>query len=160
MPFHVEDKKSGIIERLIRLSNAVPPEIELGFHLCYGNMGHKHFKEPADTSLLVEIANAIFLGVERPVDWIHMPVPIERDDDAYFQPLSALHLPNDCELFLGLVHIEDGLLGTKRRMETASRYVSSFGIACECGMSNRPDGWTERMLRLHRDAADVPLAWT
>src|SRR5215472_18238527 len=48
-----------IIERLIRIGERVPADIELGYHLCYGDAGHKHFKEPEDTSKLVEIANAI-----------------------------------------------------------------------------------------------------
>lgn len=157
MPFFVGNKKAGIIDRLVRIGNAIPSTIELGFHLCYGNMGLKHFKEPADMSLLVEIANAVHQRTERAVNWVHMPVPIERFDDAYFEPLAALQRPNGLELFLGLVHLEDGLLGTTRRMETASRYVNEFGIASECGMSNRPAGWTERMLNLHREASEVRL---
>ncbi|MDF3608361.1 hypothetical protein PE067_20765 [Paracoccus sp. DMF-8] len=144
MPFYVRDKKAGIIERLIRLGYAVPDGVELGYHLCYGNMGLKHFKEPEDTGLIVEIANPLFAGVQRPINWIHLPVPIDRDDDAYFAPLKGLKRPTGTQVFLGLVHLADGLEGTRRRMATASRFIQDYGIGSECGMSGRPEGWRRR----------------
>lgn len=153
MPFWVEDKKAGIIERLVRLGNAVPADVELGYHLCYGNMGNKHFKEPEDLGLLVEIANALSTGLTRPLNWVHMPVPIERDDDAYFQPLTGLNKRAETEIFLGLVHLTDGLEGTQQRIATAARFLPDFGIATECGLSNRPEGYTEQILALHKEAA-------
>jgi hypothetical protein len=39
--------------------------------------------------------------VQRPITHIHMPVPIHRSDDAYFQPLSGLRLKPGTELYLG-----------------------------------------------------------
>lgn len=153
MPFWVEDKKAGIIERLVRLGNKVPAGVELGYHLCYGNMGNKHFKEPVDLALLVEIANALAAGLTRPFNWVHMPVPIERDDAAYFKPLEGLNKRPETQIFLGLVHLTDGLEGTTRRMETAARFIEDFGIATECGLSNRPAGYTEEILALHKEAA-------
>jgi hypothetical protein len=157
MPFFLEDQKAGIVERLARLGNWVPPAVELGYHLCYGNLGLKHFKEPTDTALLVEISNAILEHVSRPVDWVHMPVPIERDDDGYFAPLAGLRHPPNTEVFLGLVHLSDGLEGCRRRMKAAARFMAEFGVASECGMSNRPPGWTESMLALHREVAALNL---
>ena len=38
-------------------------------------------------------------------------VLIERDDDAYFAPLADLQLPAETELYLGLVHRQDGAEG-------------------------------------------------
>jgi len=48
--------KSGLTSRLTRLGRAVNEEVQLGFHLCYGDSGHKHFVQPTDTGLSVEIA--------------------------------------------------------------------------------------------------------
>jgi hypothetical protein len=42
--------------------------------------GHKHFKEPEDSSMLVEVANAIAVGVKRSINWIHLPVPRNLTD--------------------------------------------------------------------------------
>lgn len=147
--------QQGMIERLARLGDAVPTDVELGYHLCYGSNGQKHFKEPTDTGLMVEIANGIFSRVHRAVNWVHMPVPIERDDDAYFAPLRNLNLPQGTELYLGLLHHDDGVAGAQRRIATASRHVQTFGIATECGMSGRTPDWTRQMLMLHRQVADA-----
>jgi hypothetical protein len=118
-----------------RLAAAVPADVELGFHLCYGDLDAKHFVEPTDATKLVEMANLLARSIDRPITWIHMPVPSDRDDDAYFAPLTNLRLAPPTELYLGLVHAKDGVEGTVRRMATASKYVSDFGIASECGIS-------------------------
>ena len=73
-----------------------------------------------------------------PIQLIHLPVPIDRDDDAYFAPLSELRLSPDCVMALGLVHLRDGLAGTARRIAAAKRHMSSFAIATECGLSHVP----------------------
>ncbi len=38
--------REGIVERIVRLGDAVPDDIELGFHLCYGDYEHKHHRNP------------------------------------------------------------------------------------------------------------------
>ena len=40
--------KEGIVERILRLTKAVDPDVELGFHLCYGSINNKHFVQPKD----------------------------------------------------------------------------------------------------------------
>jgi hypothetical protein len=122
-----------------RLASAVPEDVELGFHLCYGDMDAKHSLEPADLTKAVELATLLCSAAGRSVQWVHMPVPIDRRDDAYFAPLQALRLPEGTELYLGLVHAADGVSGTRERMATARKYVSDFGIASECGISRGRD---------------------
>ena len=124
--------KEGLLKRVLKLAAAVDEGVELGFHLCYGDMGHKHFVEPKDTALLVEIANAIFEGVRRPVDWIHMPVPRSRVDAAYFAPLKNLKL-GKTELYLGLLHANDEE-GTRDRIKAAAEVIAPFGLTTECGL--------------------------
>ena len=124
--------KEGIIERVLKVAAAVNKDVALGFHLCYGDKDHKHFIEPKDTALLVEIGNAIVNGVERPVDWLHMPVPRSRVDRDYFAPLARLNI-GDTELHLGLLHAEDEE-GTRERIKAAAEFVATFGLATECGL--------------------------
>ena len=136
-----------------RLSAPVPDDVELGFHLCYGDLDAKHFIEPLDAGKMTELANLIARSVKRPIAFIHMPVPIARDDDAFFEPLKDLRLPQGTELYLGLVH-RDGVAGTNKRIATAKRHVPSFGIATECGMARaRTPGVVEDLLRTHAAAA-------
>lgn len=149
MPSHLEDNEAGIVERLLRLGSHVPDDVSLGYHLCYGDAGHRHFIEPDDTSKLVRIANSISSGVQRTLNWIHMPVPRDRSDDAYFQPLTGLNLRTETELYLGLVHFTDGVQGTQRRIDTAQKYVAEFGVAAECGFGRRPPETVAPLMEIH-----------
>lgn len=146
-------EQQGIVERLIRIGERVPADVELGYHLCYGDAGHKHFKEPEDSSLLVEVANAISAGVTRAINWIHLPVPRNRTDEAYFAPLRTLRLHPETERYLGLVHYTDGVEGTRQRIAAAQGAVKNFGVATECGMGRRKAETIPDLLRIHREVA-------
>ena len=150
-PVWFEDVKGGILERLLRISRRVPPDIELGYHFCYGDVQHRHFKEPGDAGRLVEVANALTASLGRPLHWIHLPVPRGRDDEAYYAPLAELRLRPETELYLGLVHHTDGVEGTRRRLTVAQRFVSGFGIATECGWGRRPPATIPTLLGIHRE---------
>lgn len=147
--YWLEDSEAELLERLARIGNAVPDGVELGYHLCYGDSTTKHFKEPEDTELLVRVANGINSRVTRKLDWIHMPVPIERTDESYFAPLKDLDLSPDTELFLGLLHLDDGEDGAAKRIAAARKYVSAFGVATECGFGRRPPKIIPTIFRLH-----------
>lgn len=139
--------KAGLFERLTRITKAVDAEVQLGFHLCYGDRAHMHFVQPADAKLLVEMANTVVqtLGPIHHVTYIHMPVPKDRIDEAYFKPMANLTL-RDTQLFLGLVHANDEE-GTKKRIEVAQKtYSKPFGVATECGMGRTPPGELESLL--------------
>ncbi|MGW4714396.1 hypothetical protein [Nocardia sp. NPDC004260] len=141
--------------RLVRLGDAVPESVSLGYHLCYGDFGHQHFAEPADTGKLAAVAGRILAGLERQVDWIHLPVPRSRTDADYFKPLADLVLPSGTDLYLGLVHATDGRAGGLARIEAARSVVREFGIATECGMGRRPAGQISTLLDLHAELADL-----
>lgn len=147
------DSKAALLEQLVELGNQVPAQVELGYHLCYGDAGHRHFKEPEDTTNLVEVANALSAGVKREINWMHLPVPRDRSDDAYFAPLAHLQLHPETELYLGLVHFTDGVEGTRRRIASAQRVVRRFGVATECGLGRRPAATIPDLLRIHREVA-------
>jgi hypothetical protein len=141
---------------IARGCDRVPAEAEVGVHLCYGDPGHKHVVEPADCALMVRLAHAIFAAARRPVSWIHMPVPRDRHDDAYFASLAQLRLPPDTELYLGLVHLTDGVEGARRRITAARKVVPRFGVATECGWGRRQPETIAGLLELHRAVASIP----
>ena len=150
---HVVDKP-GIIERASRLCRGVPTRVELGFHLCYGDFEAKHFIEPEDAASMVSLANELVKHAGHKVSYIHVPVPIERDDDSFFAPFRTLALPADCELYLGLVHAKDGTAGALRRAQAAKKAIAKFGIASECGLGRCKTPADVRMLLdLHADVA-------
>jgi hypothetical protein len=153
----LEREETEIIDRLVRLGNHVPEGVELAYHLCYGDFNHRHVVEPTDTALMVRFANALSQRIGRSIQWIHMPVPRARTDDAYYAPLKDLRLRSETELFLGLVHHSDGVAGTRRRMEAAAKVVTAFGIATECGLGRRPPETLPQLLRIHAEAADLAI---
>lgn len=149
-----DDLWAGLAERARRQASAVPEDVELGFHLCYGDAGEKHFIEPRDTAQLVRYANLLGDVSPRPMTWIHLPVPIERDDAAYFAPLAELNRRPGTELYLGLVHREDGVEGAERRAAAAAAFAGDFGVGTECGIGRAPDGSVPGILETHRVARE------
>lgn len=132
--FPLEWDDEAFRSRFARLTAAVPADVDHGVHLCYGDYDGKHAVEPIDGTKLTELANLVAEEAARPLQWLHMPVPIERDDDAYFAPFEQLRLAPETEVFLGLIHHGDGIEGARRRMAAAGPYVSGFGVATECGI--------------------------
>ena len=147
------DYKERVFALLARLGTAVPVGVELGYHLCYGSPADQHLVMPRDTAILTEIANAIFARARRPVDFLHLPVPRERDDTAYFEPLRELNQPAATRLYLGLIHWNDGP-GDRRRIDAARHTVPNFGIASECGWGRTDPSHLPGLLASHRHAAD------
>jgi hypothetical protein len=152
-PAPFENVEDGIVDHLVRLGQAVPADVELGIHLCYGSMNNRHWKEPADTANLAAVANRFANSLDRRIDWLHLPVPIDRSDDAYFAPLGGLELGAGTELYLGLLHLSDGMAGAEARIAAAARYVGNFGIAAECGLGRVPAERVGGWLDLHAEAA-------
>lgn len=143
------EKFSGVIADL---GNRVPADIDLLVHLCYGDNNHKHSVEPIDMGDMVEFTRRLIAKLKRPMQLIHMPVPRDRSDDAYFAPLRDLELPEETELCLGLVHHTDGVEGTVKRLATAKKYASDFSVGTECGFGRRRPDTIPELLRIH-DAA-------
>jgi hypothetical protein len=149
--------KPGLLERLSNLCQRIPSDIQLGFHLCYGDRLHKHFIEPEDTGLLVSLANDIIAILSRShsIEWIHIPVPRDRNDLEYFEPLKNLRLQG-ARLYLGLVHANDES-GTRERIAVAQAvYPGQFGVATECGLGRTPVDEIESIFSICRNVA---LPW-
>jgi len=150
--------KAEMVERfssiIADLADRVPADVELLFHFCYGDANHRHAVEPTDMGDMVEMANRLAGKVARPIQLIHMPVPRERSDAAYFTPLRRLALGPGTELALGLVHYTDGIEGTMRRMDAARPFAARYAVATECGFGRRAPETIPALLRLHLAAAD------
>jgi hypothetical protein len=156
-PTRPADYKARIFSLLERLGDAVPDAVELGYHLCYGSPADRHLVMPKDTAILAELADAIVGGVGRRVDFLHLPVPRDRDDRAYFAPLAALRLQDWVQLYLGLLHWDDGD-GDKRRIDAARRVLDvPFGVATECGWGRGDPARVDGLLESHRRAVDYLL---
>lgn len=149
VPFLGRDPAPWLIDRLARLGDAVPGDVELGYHLCYGSMNNRHWKEPTDLAICVDTINRIAEHIGRRIDWVHLPVPIDRDDADFFAPLRHMIRDPEIPLYLGLIHDRDGVEGADRRIAAAATAGGGFGIATECGLGRRAPGEVSGILALH-----------
>jgi methionine synthase II (cobalamin-independent) len=155
-PAYFDDPEQGVIDRLTACAHKIPDDVQVGFHLCYGDFKHQHFMNPSDLGVVTAMSNRLTASVSRVIDWIHVPVPIDRDDDAYYAPLAELQLAPETEFYLGLIHYDDGVAGAARRIRAARRVREDFGAATECGFGRRPPETVLELLDLHaRIAAPV-----
>ena len=135
------------------MSALIPETVGLGLHLCYGDLGHVHMVEPKDLGRSVEMANIGCREAGRRVDWVHVAVPRDRQDDAYFAPLADLDIGGTVP-YLGLVHHTDGEAGTRARIAAAKKVLPEFGIATECGFGRRPAAQIPDLLDIHLKVLD------
>lgn len=149
---------------IAELSPAIPEDVWLGLHVCYGSLQHAegespdtaHFTEIRDLNVGVDMLNRGVEAAGRRVDFVHMPcrfVDGARDD--FYAPLERLAV-GDARVYLGLVDMWDGLEGALERIEVARRHLPDFGIATACGWGRRPlSQKPEDLIELNRDVADA-----
>ena len=105
-PVREPNYRAAVFEQFARLGAAVPSDVELGFHLCYGSPGDQPLVRLADARALAELMNGIADFVRRPVEFIHIPVP-RRADEAFYKPLADWRRPPRTRLYLGLLQFDD-----------------------------------------------------
>jgi hypothetical protein len=147
LPVWFDDVKGGILERLIRISRLVPPDVELGFHFCEGH-DEQAARVRSDVSRMVEIANALAASLDRPLNWVHMPLPREGDVGAAVAPLADLRLQPQTELYLGLLD-PAGEGDAAERVRVAHEAAGDFGVATPCGWGRLPPASVPVLIELH-----------
>jgi hypothetical protein len=146
---------------LVRCVDHVPAEVPVGLHLCYGDYGHQHFKQPESLQMQVDVVNAVISSAQRAVNWASFTVPQARSDGDYFAPLRDLTAGPETELYFALVpyHPDDQPDGTTamqiQHIDTALAGSSAgrreWGICTECGMGRVAADDVPKLLDLHRE---------
>jgi hypothetical protein len=144
---------------IIRCLERVPDDIPAGLHLCYGDYGHQHWKQPESLQMQVDLVNAIIAGTKRRLDFVSFTVPQDRDDRAYFEPASALTVGPDTELNFALVPYFPSRQApgtTERQVEHIDAALDAspgggreWGICTECGMGRVDTNDVPALLDLH-----------
>ena len=104
---------------------------------------------PKDAAIMVEMTRGLRARLRRRMDFLHLPVPKDRTDDAYFAPLGELSLPAEATLYLGLIHHADPR-GDRARIAAAHKVLPRFGVATECGWA-APMARVPGLLAAHRN---------
>ncbi len=149
IPVWFPDVKAGILERLIRISRLVPSDVELGFHFCLGHDEEAPRHVPTDLGRMVEVANALAASLDRPVNWIHVPLPHERLDNAFVAPLRDLRLPPETELYLGMLDPGAPNEALEPAAAHAHRLAGEFGLATPCGWGRLPPAQLPELIAAH-----------
>jgi methionine synthase II (cobalamin-independent) len=146
---------------LVRCIERVPADVPVGMHLCYGDYGHQHFKEPESLGTQVELLNAVSSAARRPVNFVSFTVPQGRGDSAYFAPLQKLSSGPESELYFALVpyHPDEQPPGTTAAqiahidaaLAASPAGSRPWGICTECGMGRVAAQDIPRLLDLHRE---------
>lgn len=150
----------GIPQRLGRTvgGGAVDADVPMGVHLCYGDLGHKHFVEPNDLKWCVHVGLKMIQSLDdkgRKLSWMHMPVPRERHDPAYFAPLTEaapLLEHHGTSLVFGLLHPDDAA-ANRQRLEAARAAGCgniSLGLSSECGLARTSKKDIEAIIEVAR----------
>jgi hypothetical protein len=150
-----------IVPGLVRCLERVPTDVPVGMHLCYGDYGHEHFKQPESLQMQVDLVNAVTSGASRPLNFVSFTVPQGRNDGAYFEPLGGLTAGPETELYFALVpyHPDDQAPGTTAEQieQIDAALINSpggtrhWGICTECGMGRVDAGDVPRLLDLHSE---------
>ena len=150
----------AITAGLARCVDQVPAEIPVGLHLCYGDYGHQHFKQPQSLALQVRVLDAVIAAAGRAVSFVSFTVPQYQREESYFAPLAGLAADPDTELNFALVpyHPADqapGTTGEQVRLIDAAVAASpggsrAWGICTECGMGRVDREDIPVLLDLHR----------
>jgi hypothetical protein len=144
---------------LVRCVERVPRDVPVGMHLCYGDYGHQHFKQPESLQMQVDLVNAVTSSAGRPLDFVSFTVPQGRNDSAYFEPLRDLRVGAETELYFALVPYHPGEQAPGTTAEQIGHIDKAFsntetgarnwGISTECGMGRVESSEIPRLLELH-----------
>ncbi len=162
----------AIFAATARLASWVPDGAELTFHLCYGDSkfgaspfmgdppdaeaaarGGRHIL-PRDASAIVTVANGLSRHVTRPIDAIHAATVADWKRRAHWQPLQSLAVEPSTEIFLGLLHAEDGAEGARERASIASVFLPNFGISTECGLGRHSHAQLDAVVAAYHELAE------
>lgn len=143
----------AVYETVKTVSSWIPDEVDLGYHLCYGDskfgaspfMGKPHecrFHRkdkgrnivPENISTVVRVANALSEKIQRPINFIQTATMREWDEAKHWEALSELKLRPETQFYLGLVHASDAVDGALERLAFVNPHLSAYGISTECGL--------------------------
>jgi hypothetical protein len=154
-----------------RLAHWVDDEADLTFHLCYGDSkfgaspfmgdppdeaaatrGGRHIL-PRDATAIVTLANGLSRHVKRRIDAIQAATVASWTKRAHWQPLADLALEPHTEVYLGLLHADDGADGARARASLAAEFLPEFGLSTECGLGRHSVDQLEAVLVAWREYA-------
>lgn len=135
------------------LGDAIPSEVELGYHFCYGSPVDAPLVRQNDMGVVVDFCNQINKQLTRPLNFVHLPVSQPDADDDFFRPLQNLTLGVVTQVYLGILHPKVSG-GDAARIHKAQQFLPSFGVSTECGWGRKAEESVDDLLQVHLAAVD------
>ena len=121
-----EERFARYVASIVRIMAAVPEEVPVGIHWCYGTLGGWPTVPMPNLDLCVRFTNAVDEAQARTLDYVHIPTPTDIDD-AFVQALSDLQIDQEkTRVYMGIIHPEDDETGVQRRAEVVSKRLSQY----------------------------------
>ena len=151
-----DDVLGGVVERAARQAAASPPTSRSATTSATAMSRRQHFVQPTDAGHLADVSRGVLAARPAPITWFHLPVPIERDDAAYFAPLAAVDAARrapSCTSACSTTRTASRAPAAAR--SAAATRGAAFGVATECGFGRGPSERTPALLDLHAAVADA-----
>lgn len=156
----LDKRKQYLADMIVRMLSQIDQDVEVGIHNCYGDMEHRHWKEPENLANVTERGLAVFKASPHKINFFHMPVPKSAMEklEEYYSPLKEL-VPqlkeHGTEVYFGLVHYHD-LEGTNKRIEAAKKVFGDmeFGVGTECGWGRTPPEEVDNIMQISTQVSE------
>jgi hypothetical protein len=132
-------------EALASLAADAPEGTRWGAHLCLGDYRHKATGHAADARPLVQLANELARAwpAGRPLEYVHGPFAAADEppsfDEAWYEPLRALDLPDGVRFVAGFIHEDVETARLAELLATIERLAGrEVDVAAACGLGRRP----------------------
>ena len=123
-PSRPADYEERIFALLARLGDAVPADVELGYHLCYGSPADQHLVMPKDTAILAELARAIVAAGEAAASTSSTcRCRASATTPRTSRRCATSRCPRACASTWACIHHDDGA-GDRRRIDVARAAVA------------------------------------
>ena len=84
-----------VVPGLVRCVNRLPEDVPVGLHLCYGDYGHRHFRQPDSLAMQVQLVNAVVSGASaRQLALVHRAPVTKRRGLLRAAPRPSRPTPN------------------------------------------------------------------
>lgn len=152
----------SLVQRLARAVEQVPVDVPVGLHLCYGDNGHRHFKEPESLGTQVRVVDEVSASASRTVNWFSFTVPQEQRNPVYFEPLRGLRTWPGAGLYFGIVPYRpsgQALSAVRDQVDLIDEHLGhdisshrvEWGISTECGLGRAERADVPELLDLHSE---------
>lgn len=138
------------IDQFSRLSAAIPEEVALGYHACFGTLGGWPTVKPDNLVNQVKFLNDAVARSRRRVDFVHLPM-LDRTEVDYVAPLADLEV-GGAEVYLGMIHNMDSFA---ERLANVRTRLEDFKIAAPCGFGRISATELEKIMLEHKLALEI-----